>query len=165
MHVIPKAGVMHPRQDNIAWLFTFAVVALAVTAAVIMFVYANADTDLLWQGYYHDRNGHYAFGQDLALAIRTGDPVWFFTEFLKAQIWPPLHGLTVAAVLLVGGIDHRLGIVPSLLGWALTIVFVAQIARHMFRDRVLGIAAAVIALTLAVASPAFRLLACDVMLE
>jgi hypothetical protein len=153
------------RHDNSDWLVTVLVVALAVAAAVMMFVGANAEPDLLWHGYYHDRNAHYAFGQDLALAVRTGDPVWFFSELLKAQVWPPVHGLVLAAVLLAGGIDHRLGIIPSLIGWILTIVFVVQIARRMFRDRDLGIAAAGFALIFAFASPAFRLLACDVMLE
>ena len=89
-------------------------------------------------------------------------------------MWPPLHGLVLAAVLLIGGIDHRLGIVPSLIGWTLTITLVGVIARDMLEqrarngeqgDRALGIAAAAIAVTLAIASPAFRLLAADVMLE
>jgi len=156
-----------------------AVAMLAVTAgfAAVMFVQANADPDLLWQGYYHDRNGHYAFGQDLALAIRTGDPLWFFSELEKAKVWPPLHGLVLAAALLVGGIDHRLGIVPSLIGWALAVALAGLMARRVFHDRShdrapdrapdrdLGVAAAAIAMTLAIASPAFRLLACDVMLE
>src|ERR1700731_4478276 len=92
-------------------LIPVAMLAVAAASAVAMFVHANADPDALWQGYHHDRNGHYAFGQDLALAVRTGDPVWFFTELDKAKVWPPLHGLVLAAVLLAGGIDHRLGIV------------------------------------------------------
>jgi len=156
---------MYPPRNDARRYLTLAVIGLATAAAVLMFVEANTDPDLLWRGYYHDRNGHYAFGQDLALAVRTADPVWFFTELLKAQVWPPVHGLVVAAVLLVGGIDHRLGIVPSLLGWAITIVLVAEIAQRMFRERQLGMAAAVVAVMLGIASPAFRLLACDVMLE
>jgi hypothetical protein len=158
-------AAMDLKRDNTERFIAGALVALVVAIAVAMFVSANTQPDLLWRGYYHDRNGHYAFGQDLALAVRTADPVWFFAELLKAQVWPPVHGLLLAAVLLTGGIDHRLGIVPSLIGWMLTVVFVALIARRMFQDRDLGIAAAVVAAALAVASPAFRLLACDVMLE
>jgi 4-amino-4-deoxy-L-arabinose transferase-like glycosyltransferase len=150
-------------------LITVAMFALAAVFAAMMFVHANANPDLLWQGYYHDRNGHYSFGQDLALATRTGDPLWFLSELEKAKVWPPLHGLVLAAVLLVGGIDHRLGIVPSLIGWTLAVALIGLIARRMFQDRAqdraLGVGAAAIAMTLAIASPAFRLLACDVMLE
>ncbi len=163
--------------DGAGRLIALVTLCLAGAIGVVMFVHANADPDLLWQGYYHDRNGHYSFGQDLALAIRTGDVQWFFSALEKAKVWPPLHGLVLAAVLLVGGIDHRLGIVPSLIGWALAVAFAGLIAQGMFEDRAqdgtsdrepdrtLGIAAAAIAVTLAVASPAFRLLAADVMLE
>jgi len=152
-------------RDATGRLTEVGLAAIAVAAAVVLFAGANADPDQLWHGYYHDRNGHYAFGQSLALAVRTIDPVWFVDDLLKAQVWPPVHGLVLAAVLLIGGIDHRLGIVPSLTGWVLTSVFATLIARRMFRDRDLGTAAAIIALGFTIASPAFRLLACDVMLE
>jgi hypothetical protein len=164
---------MFGKGDTAGRLIAVAMLALAAACAAILFVHADANPDLLWQGYYHDRNGHYAFGQDLALAIRTGDPLWFFSELERAKVWPPLHGLVLAAVLAAGGIDHRLGIVPSLIGWALAVAMVGLIARRMFQDgahdgaqdRDLGVGAAAIAMTLAIASPAFRLMACDVMLE
>jgi hypothetical protein len=163
---------MFGKGDAAGRLIAVAMLALAAGCAATMFVHADANPDLLWQGYYHDRSGHYAFGQDLALAIRTGDPLWFFSELEKAKVWPPLHGLALAAVLTAGGIDHRLGIVPSLIGWALAVALAGLIARRMFldrrhggADRDLGLAAAAIAMTLAIASPAFRLMAADVMLE
>src|SRR6266852_1870456 len=126
---------MFGQGDAAGRLIAIAMLALAAGFAAVMFVHANADPDLLWQGYYHDRNGHYAFGQDLALAIRTGDPLWFVSELEKAKVWPPLHGLALAAALLVGGIDHRLGIVPSLIGWTLAVALAGLIARRMFEDR------------------------------
>src|SRR6266852_4232842 len=84
---------MFGQGDAAGRLIAIAMLALAAGFAAVMFVHANADPDLLWQGYYHDRNGHYSFGQDLALAIRTGDPLWFLSELEKAKVWPPLHGL------------------------------------------------------------------------
>ena len=144
---------------------TLLLVAVAAACAIVMFVVANSYPDALWHGVYHDRNGHYAFGQELALAVRTGDPVWFFRALESAKVWPPLHGLVLAVVLLLGGIDHRLGIIPSLIGWALTVVFAGAIARRLFFDRASGLVAAALTATLTIASPGFRLLACDVMLE
>jgi hypothetical protein len=137
----------------------------AVVLAVSLWRSHAASPDLLWRGVYHDRNGHFAFGLDLALAAKTFDPLWFLSELEKAKVWPPLHGLTLSIVLLAGGIDHRLGIVPSLLGWAMTIVVCWLIARRLFADRISGILAGAVAVTLTAASPAFRLLASDVMLE
>jgi len=146
-------------------LIAVLVPVVAAVAAVAMFIAANADPDALWHGIYHDRNAHYATGQDLALAVRTADPAWFLKTLEAAKVWPPVHDLALAAVLLVGGIDHRLGIVPSLIGWAVTVVLVAAIARRMFADRDSGIAAAIVAAAFTIASPALRLLASDVMLE
>ena len=139
--------------------------AVALTIAGYVLADYLRNSDLLWRGIYHDRNGHFNFGVDLALAIRNLDPIQFFSDLEKARVWPPLHGLVLSAVLLVGGIDHRLGIVPSLAGWVLTIVFVWLVARRLFCDRVAGSFAAAVAVTLTAASPAFRLIAGDVMLE
>ncbi|MGH9548405.1 MAG: hypothetical protein ACRD3W_03480, partial [Terriglobales bacterium] len=88
----------------------------ALAIAGIMFADYYSTPDLLWRGYHHDRNSHFGFGLDLALAERTFDPAWFFSELDKAKVWPPLHGLVLSIVLLVGGIDHRLAILPSLAG-------------------------------------------------
>lgn len=100
------------------------VLAAAIGVAGIMLAGYYHAPDLLWRGFHHDRNSHYSFGLDLALAVRTFDPAWFFGELEKAKVWPPFHGLVLSAVLLLGGIDHRLGIVPSLIGWVMTIAFV-----------------------------------------
>ena len=57
-------------------LVAIVTLCLAGAIAVVMFVHANAEPDLLWQGYYHDRNGHYSFGCTLRSrsvpAIRSG---------------------------------------------------------------------------------------------
>jgi hypothetical protein len=146
-------------------VLTVLVAAGAIVLAVSLWRSHAAAPDLLWRDVYHDRNGHFGYGLDLALALQTFDPLWFLSELEKAKVWPPLHGLVLSAVLLVGGIDHRLGIVPGLLGWVMTIVLSWLIARRLFVSRIPGILAGAVAVTLTAASPAFRLLAADVMLE
>lgn len=141
------------------------VLAAAIGTAGLIFADYYGAPDLLWRGFHHDRNSHYSFGLDLALAVRTFDPAWFFGELEKAKVWPPLHGLVLSAVLLIGGIDHRLGIVPSLIGWVMTIAFVWLIARRLFTDRHSGLFAAAVATIFTAASPTFRLISTDVMLE
>ncbi|WP_420132564.1 glycosyltransferase family 39 protein [Rhodopseudomonas sp.] len=148
--------------DTLAFLI---VVAVAVGIAGMMLAAYYRAPDLLWRAFYHDRNSHYSFGLDLALAIRNLDPAWFFSELEKAKVWPPFHGLVLSAVLLIGGPDHRLAIVPSLIGWVVTIAFVWLIARRLVTNRIEGLFAAAIATILTAASPAFRLISADVMLE
>ena len=140
-----------------------ALVAAGFAGVMLANYYVNPDP--LWRDFYHDRNGHFSFGLNLALALRDLDPIAFFDHLEKAKVWPPVHGLVLAAVMLVGGVDYRLGIVPSLIGWSTTIVCCWLIARQAFRDRLLGIFAGCIAVTFALASPTFRRLGADVMLE
>lgn len=148
--------------DRVAFATAMAIV---VAIAVAAFAAYYTAPDLLWRGFYHDRNSHYSFGLDLALAARGLDPVWFFGELEKAKVWPPFHGLVLSAVLLIGGIDHRLAIVPSLLGWVATIAFAWLIARRLFADRIAGLLAATVATIMIAASPTFRLISADAMLE
>ncbi len=139
--------------------------AAAAGFAVYLFAAYAAEPDLLWRGFYHDRNSHFSFGLELALAVRTFDPVWFFAELEKAKVWPPFHGLVLSAVLAVGGPHHRLAILPSLAGWVMTVVFVWLIVRRMFTARIVGIFAAAVAVILTAASPILRMISADVMLE
>ena len=141
------------------------VAATAIGFAIIMFAAYAADPDLLWRNFYHDRNSHFSFGLDLAIAIRTFDPIWFFSELEKAKVWPPFHGLVLSAVLAVGGPHHRLAILPSLAGWVMTVVFVWLIARRMSAARSTGVFSAAIAVILTAASPILRMISADVMLE
>jgi hypothetical protein len=148
--------------DRLAFL---AVLVAAIIAAGMMYANYYGAPDLLWREFYSDRNSHYSFGLDLALAARHLDPVWFFSELEKAKVWPPFHGLALSVVLLLGGIDYRLGVLPSLIGWTVTIAFVWLIARRLFTDRTAGLMAAAIAATLTAASPTFQVISTDVMLE
>lgn len=156
------------RSDDRVWLDrTLLVLVIGVTGAFATILFAEhlADAELLWRDVYHDRNTHLLRGIDYALALRSLDLAWFLSELEKARVWPPFHGLFLSGVLLVGGIDHRLGVLPSLLGWSVTVVCTWVIARRMFTDRLLGVTAGAVAMTLVMASPALRLLGTDVMLE
>ena len=140
--------------------------AVLITAlAFHLWMEYAANPASLWRGFYHDRNGHFSFGLDLALAARDFDFGRYLVELSKAKVWPPVHGIVLSLVLLAGSIDVRLAIVPSLIGWALTIALSALIARRLFDDRVPGFVAAGFAVAFAAGSPAFRLLGSDVMLE
>lgn len=141
------------------------VAAVAVAIAGAMFAAYLAHPDALWRGVYHDRNGHLTAGMNFALAVKTGDPLWFGRQLLAMNVWGPVHALVLAMVFLVGGVDHRIAILPSLAGWVMTVVLGAMIARSLFTDRALGLFAGALAAIWIAESPAFRLLGADVMLE
>lgn len=149
----------------IDWALLALVGVVASGFAGMMFAGHLANAELLWRGVHHDRNSHLLRGIDYALALRSFDLLWFLSALDRARVWPPLHGLFLSGVLLVGGIDHRLGVLPSLIGWTATVVCVWMIARRLFSDRLQGITAGAVAVTLTIASPALRLLCTDVMLE
>ena len=146
-------------------LAEIVVLVVAVALAGFLFMKSLPLADQLWGNALHDRNGHYTFGLKLAIAARHLDVVAFLGELEKAKVWPPVHGLLLCAVLLVGGFDHRLGIVPSLVGWALTIVFSWKIAMRSFDDARSGVVAGTLSIALVATSPALALISSDVMLE
>src|SRR5438034_8986431 len=97
--------------ERVAWVDRVAfalILAIALAGAAAALAAYLDQPDLLWRDlfYFHDRNGHFQFGLDLALAVKTADPVWFFSELDKAKVWPPLHGLVLSAILLVAGTDY-----------------------------------------------------------
>ncbi|MDC7787198.1 hypothetical protein PQJ75_10895 [Rhodoplanes sp. TEM] len=171
----PPAGPS--RLGALGWIAVAAVAAIALATAVATFLAYAAAPDALWVDVHHDRNGHFGFGLDLALALRGGDPVAFVSHLAKAVVWPPVNGLVLSGVLLVGGLDHRLAILPSLLGWSATVILTAMLARRLLDPPRTGSAdpapaagasaavAAAVAGALALSSPAFALLGADVMLE
>jgi hypothetical protein len=146
-------------------VFLVIVAASAATMASFMFWSAYQHPELLWRGDPSDRSVHFGLGLSLALAAKNHDLTWFWYELEFARLWPPFHGLMLFPVLLIGGFDFRLGVIPSLLGWTITIVMTWLITRSFFEDRRKSIFGAIVAVIYASASPSFRLLATDVMLE
>jgi hypothetical protein len=148
-----------------------AAVLLLVAVALAAWLYADflADARLLWRGLDHDRNGHFHFGVSLAVDLRSGDIAALVTDLNRATGWPPVHGILLALVLLVGGIDERLGVLPSLAGWVITLVAGALAARRLMPRAADGAIApaiaAAIALVFIAASPGLREYALEVMLE
>ncbi len=156
---------MPPKLDRIdAVAFALAAAIAAASAASMLAQHWAAPEDL-WRNLFHDRSGHYSFGVNLTLALRDLDLYSFFNSLEKAKVWPPVHGLLLSAVLLPGGPDFRLGIVPSLFGWALTATLAFAIARRLVPERIAGYFAGAVAFAFTVTSPAFMWLGRDVMLE
>jgi len=153
------------RSSKVDRVLLLGVLAVAVAIAISMYRGYLADPRALWRDVYHDRNGHYGFALDLAVALRSFDLVGFVSQLTKAKIWPPLHGLVLATLLASGGLDHRLAVLPNLAAWVALVVLTAFIARALFSERLLGWTAAGVAVVFTLTSPALRLLATDVMLE
>ena len=84
-------------------------------------------------------------------------------ELDSARMWPPLHGVLAAAVLLAAGPDYRWAVLPSVVGWVAAVFFACLSARRAVR-RGRDLAGLVAALFVLV-SPAYRAYATDVMLE
>src|SRR5262249_8777891 len=147
-------------------MFALAIV-IAVAAIFAFSIFADyaADPGRLWHDVHHDRNGHFNFALDLALWRRNFDVVEFLLHLERARVWPPVHGLALASVLTIGGIDVRLAILPSLIGWVATIALTFLIARQLLADRRGGITGGALAVAFALASATFRLITADVMLE
>ncbi len=118
-----------------------------------------------WDGIVHDRHGHYGAGLKMALALRQGNVPLFLDEVERCKVWPPVHAVLVSIVLFIGGIDHRLAVLPSLAGWVMLLVFGFLTARKMVPDRWGGNIAGCVALIFLAASPAHRAYATDTMLE
>lgn len=117
----------------------------------------------LWTGAIHDRHAHYLTALSLATDVRHGDLVLFVRDFDRARVWPPLHALLAGAVLAVGGPDHRLAVLPSLLAFVGTVLLGFLVARRAAprAGNVAGLTTALLILT----SAPHRAFATDVMIE
>ena len=141
------------------------VLVVASIFAASMLVNYAANPGELWYGLLYDRNTHFGAALKLAVALQNFNAPRFLDLLVAARIWPPVADLCLALVMIIGGIDLRLAVLPSLIGWICTMVLVLLIARRLFSDQWTGNIAGALAVTFALASPAFRLIGADVMLE
>jgi Dolichyl-phosphate-mannose-protein mannosyltransferase len=117
----------------------------------------------LWGISTHDRNAHYLYALRLATALRHGEIIQLVDQILKARVWPPLHGMVCGLLLSVVGLDYRLAVLPSLLGWAGTAFFAFLTARRSLS--VGGTVAGLVAVLFLLVSPLHRSYSTDIMLE
>ncbi len=145
------------------WLLSAAVAALILLSAALLYWQFLPTASALWYTCGHDRNGHYLRGQRMAFAMRHGDVGGVIAEVHSATIWPPLHPLLTGPFLAVGGIDYRVAVLPNVAAWAVACWFVFVLAGRLVPTR--KELAGCVALVLALASPAYRAFATDIMLE
>ncbi len=158
------SGTSRPR---VSYVLAFVVVlTMSVAFAAHLFSLSWPNPRWHWTGLDHDRNGHYEYGQNMGLALREGNVPQFFALLEKGgKVWPPVHGLLVAAVEAAAGPDYRLAVLPSLVGWIMTVVFGCLTARRLLPNPGGGILAMALTATFIAASPAHRIYATEVMLE
>lgn len=153
------------RRDRLsgATALILIVSVVAVSAAVQLYGHYRDVHRLRWGMLCQDRSAHYVLGQQLAIAIRTADPLEILDVLEDAKVWPPLHGLLAGITLAIGGIDYRLAVLPSLAAWTASVVLAALLAMRLAPSArpLAGAAAAMFMLF----SPAHRVFAADIMLE
>jgi hypothetical protein len=152
-----------PPHQSRAWLLPILVLLAAMVLAGSLYVRFLQIDRALWYNPYHDRSAHYLYSLKLATDVQNGRVVQLLHDLNEARIWPPLHGIAAAAVLLVGGRDYRLAVLPSLAGWTLMILLGFLVARRAAPRG--GNLAGLIAAVFLAASPAHRAYATDIMLE
>ncbi len=155
---VPDSG--RPTPD---WPMPTIVLVLSLASAACLYGHFLGAHRALWHSGDHDRNAHYLYALELATAVRNGNVYRFLDEVQRARVWPPLQGLLTAGVLLVGGLDYRLAVLPSLAGWVGTAFFAALLARRAVPRH--GDLAGLTAALFVLASPSHRAYATDVMLE
>ena len=140
-----------------------AVLGMAIALAALTYQQFLAVDRHLWDNSTHDRNAHYLYSLRLATDAQNLRVFSFLDDINQARVWPPLQGLATACVLLVGGLDYRLAVLPSLAAWVGTVFFSYLLAKRAVPQG--GVLAGLVAALFIVASPAHRAFATDIMLE
>jgi hypothetical protein len=156
------AEAPQPRSTG-TWLFPVLVFLAGLLLAGFLYAHFLRVDRALWYNPYHDRNAHYLYSLKLATDVQKGRLLQLLRDLNEARIWPPLHGMAAATVLLIGGRDYRLAVLPSLAGWVATVLLGFLVARRAAPRG--GNLAGLIAAIFLAASPAHRAYATDIMLE
>jgi hypothetical protein len=146
-----------------AWLVPALVFGTALAAAGYQYAAFLGEHRSLWDAGVHDRNAHYLYALRLATDVRQGHLLPLLEHLNQASVWPPLHGVLAAGVLLVGGLDYRLAVLPSLAGWAAAVLLAFLVARRAAARG--GTVAGLVAALFLLSSPSHRAYATDIMLE
>src|SRR4051812_29141314 len=94
----------------------FSVAAVAAVLALGLWSRYVPQWRSLWTDVVHDRNAHLELGLGMATDLSRGRVVEVVRDIDRARTWPPLHdGVLVPAALLVGGLDVRAAVLPSLI--------------------------------------------------
>jgi len=159
----PDPHAAGARQWNSRYIIPVIVLLFAAAVAWCAYLQFLDEPRQLWNRAPHDRNAHYLSGLSLALDLAQGDWANLLHDLDSSRMWGPLHGILVAMVELIGGMDFRLAVLPSLLAWIGTAVLGFLIARRVAPAG--GTVAGIAAMLFILASPAHRAFATDVMLE
>jgi hypothetical protein len=157
------AGAEKARKPAADYLFPALVAAAAVTLAALTYRHFLDVSRLLWWGTGHDRHAHYFMSLSMALDLRQGNVLHFIHDLDASRTYPPLHGIVDAVVLIAGGLDYRVAVLPGLAGWVGTALLGFLVARRAAPRG--GNFAGLVAALFILASPAFHAYATDVMLE
>ncbi len=157
---LSEAAPLHPAS---VWLPPTLVFLSALVLAGCLYAHFLRVDRALWYNPYHDRSAHYLYSLKLATDVQNGRVWQLLHDLNEARIWPPLHGMAAATVLLVGGRDYRLAVLPSLTGWVAMVLLGFLVARRAAPRG--GNLAGLVAAVFLAASPAHRAYATDIMLE
>lgn len=153
----PGDNALGPR-----WLAPLVLIgAMAVGISVYAHFWEHSRDLWWWMG--HDRHTHYMYGLNLALDVKTGDLARLAHDLNGMRVWGPVHPVLVGMIQLVAGPNHRLAVLPSLLGFMLAIWCAYLIPRRLLPSG--GNIAGLLAAFLVAASPAHRAYAADCMYE
>jgi hypothetical protein len=161
--LLPASRIKTAPTSRGDWVVPTLVLVAALVLAACLYVRFLVVARALWYNPYHDRSAHYLYSLKLTTDVEQGRVLQLLHDLNQARIWPPLHGMAAGAVLLAGGRDYRLAVLPSLAGWVATILLGFLVARRAAPRG--GTLAGLVAALLITASPAHRAYATDIMLE